>query len=85
MVRGLVVGVVAFAAAFAAERFLVSVGKDLIRYDSIRKMSGQEPLAKEVLTTLASVVTGSVQKNGLTTFIGDVTNDVVRYAKMRGM
>ena len=38
--------------------------EDLARYDRMRKMSGEEPLAKEVLSTIGSLITGSVQKNG---------------------
>lgn len=85
MVRGLIVGAAAFAAAFAVERVLAGMKDDLMRYDSMRKMSGEEPLAKELLATLGSFLTGSVQKSGVTSFFTSLTNDVVRYAKMRGM
>jgi hypothetical protein len=85
MVRGIVVGAAAFAVAFAIERVVAGMKDDLERYDEIRKMSGQEPLAKEMLSTLGSLVTGSVQKNALGAFVSSLTNDVVRYAKMRGM
>jgi len=85
MIRGVVIGALAFGAAFALERVLSGMKSDLARYDEMRKMSGDEPLAKEVLSTLGSLITGSVQKNGLTTFVTSITNDVVRYAKIRGM
>ena len=85
MLRGLIVGTLAFAAAFAAERVLAGMKDDMARYDRMRKMSGEEPLAKEVLSTIASLVTGSVQKNGLRSFVDALTQDAVRYAKMRGM
>jgi hypothetical protein len=85
MVRGLIVGALAFAAAFAAERAFASMKEDLARYDAMRKRSGQEPLAKELFSTLASLLTGSVQKSGVTSFVTSVSNDLVRYAKMRSM
>jgi hypothetical protein len=85
MVRGIIVGAIAFAAAFAAERVVAGMASDFARYDRMRKMSGEERIAKEVLSTIGSLVTGSVQKSGLTSFVTSLTNDVVRYAKMRGM
>lgn len=85
MVRGVIVGAIAFAAAFAAERVIAGMKDDLARYNRMRAMSGEEPLGKEVLSTIGSFVTGSVQKNGLTAFVSSLTNDAVRYAKMRGM
>ena len=85
MVRGLIVGAIAFAAAFAAERVLAGMASDLARYDRMRKMSGEEPVAKEVLSTIGSLITGSMQKNGFTSFVTSLTNDAVRYAKIRGM
>ncbi|HKU82216.1 MAG TPA: hypothetical protein VJP76_08610 [Candidatus Tumulicola sp.] len=85
MVRGLIVGALAFGAAFAVERLLTGMKHDLARYDAMRRMSDEEPLAKELLATLGSVVTGSVQKSGVTAFVTALTNDAVRYARMRGM
>lgn len=85
MVRGIIVGAIAFAAAFAAERVVAGMAEDFARYDRMRKMSGEEPIAKEVLSALGSLVTGSVQKSGLTSFVTSLTSDAVRYAKMRGM
>ena len=85
MLRGLIVGALAFAAAFAVERVFASMKSDIARYDAMRKMSGEEPLAKELLATMGSLVTGSVQKSGVTSFVTSLTNDVVRYAKMKGM
>jgi hypothetical protein len=85
MVRGIVVGAIAFAAAFAAERAIEGMKRDFDRYDAMRKMSGEEPLGKELLSMLGSLVTGSVQKNGLTTLVSTLTKDAVRYAKLQGM
>ncbi|HXO17184.1 MAG TPA: hypothetical protein VN909_03360 [Candidatus Dormibacteraeota bacterium] len=85
MVRGLIVGALAFAAAFAAERVIAGMRDDLTRYDAMRKMSGEKPIASELLSTVGSLITGSVQKSGVTSFVTSLTNDAVRYAKMRGM
>jgi len=85
MVKGLIVGALAFAGAFALERLIAGMHSDFSRYDNMRKMSGEQPLGKELLSAVGSLVTGSVQKNGLTEFANSLTNDVVRYAKMRGM
>jgi hypothetical protein len=85
MLRGVIVGALAFAAAFAAERVIAGMKDDLARYDRMRKMSGEEPLAKQLVSAIGSLVTGSVQKNGLTAFATSLTNDAVRYAKMRAM
>ena len=85
MVRGLIVGSLAFVAAFALERLLASMKDDLARYDSLRKMSGEEPLGKELLSTAGSLITGSMRDNGVTSFVASLSNDIVRYAKIRGM
>jgi hypothetical protein len=85
MLRGLVLGALAFGGAFAAERLFASMGKDIARYDAMRKMSDQEPLAKELLTTVGSVIGNAVQKNGATGFVTEITNDVMRYARMKAM
>lgn len=85
MVRGVIVGFLAFATAFAVERMLASMKDDLARYDAMRRMSGEKPLASELLSTVGSLITGSVQKSGVTSFVTSLTSDAVRYAKMRGM
>jgi hypothetical protein len=42
-------------------------------------------LAKELLSILGSMVAGTVQKNSVSEFVAEMTNDVVRYAKLRDM
>jgi hypothetical protein len=84
MVRGLVVGAIAFGGAFAAERLFTSLAKDIERYENMRKMSGQESLSKQLLSTVGSLL-GSSLEGGQNGFIASLTNDVVRYAKMKGM
>jgi hypothetical protein len=81
MTRGLIFGAIAFAAAFGAERLFASMAPDLARYNRMRAMSGQEPMFKELLT-LAGGLLGSSGARGA---IAGLTDDVVRYAKMKGM
>jgi hypothetical protein len=81
MTRGLIFGAIAFAAAFAAERLYTSLTPDIARYNRMRAMSGQEPLLKEIVSFVQSAL-GNASISGVMT---DITNDAVRYAKMKGM
>jgi hypothetical protein len=81
MTRGLIFGALAFAAAFGAERLFASMAPDIARYNKMREMSGQEPLHKEIFAFVQSAFGGS----GIGGTVADLTNDVVRYAKMKGM
>lgn len=90
MDRGLIVGAVAFGVAFVAERAFAGLSKDLARYERMREMSGQEPLAKELLAFVGGFFGShgtSLQDNagGASGLIAGLTNDLVRYAKMKGM
>jgi hypothetical protein len=86
MDRGLIVGAIAFAAAFAAERLYASMEPDLKRYEAMRAMSGQQPILKELWST----VVGSTLSDHETTrkaggLLADLTKDALRYARMRSM
>ena len=85
--RGLLIGALAFAAAMAAERLFSSMAGDLARYDRMRKMSGEGSLVKELLGTIGGFVGERTreQKDAAAGIVGMLTNDVVRYAKLRGM
>jgi hypothetical protein len=85
MDRGLIVGAVAFAVGFAAERLFASMSKDLARYEKMREMSGEPPLFKELVSSVAGVVGDATIKNGATGLITGLTSDLVRYARIRGM
>jgi hypothetical protein len=86
MDRGLIVGALGFAAGFGAERLISSLGKDLKRYDTMRKMSGQGPFFKELLGTLGNLAGERASgTDGAGGILAGLTNDVVRYAKMKGM
>lgn len=85
MDRGLIVGAVAFAAGFAAERLFASLSEDLARYNKMREMSGEPPLAKELLSTLGGVLGDATAKSGAASLLAGLTDDLVRYARIRGM
>ena len=85
MDRGLIVGAVAFAVGFAAERLFASMSKDLARYEQMREMSGEPPLVKELLSSVVGVVGDATIKSGATGLIAGLTSDLVRYARIRGM
>jgi hypothetical protein len=85
MNRTLIVASLGFVAAFGAERLFAGLGKDIARYDRMRAMSNEPPMLKELLATVGGVLGSATRHNGVTGFIADMTNDVVRYAKMKGM
>jgi ABC-type sulfate transport system substrate-binding protein len=85
MDRGLIVGAVAFAAAFGLERLYVSLGPDIARYESLRKMSGQKPILKELMSAVTGAMGDGVSTDGAKGIVAGLTADVVRYARMRGM
>jgi hypothetical protein len=85
MNRTLVVASLGFVAAFGAERLFSGLAKDIARYDRMRAMSGEPPMLKELLSTVGGVLGNATRHNGATGFIADMTNDIVRYAKMKGM
>jgi hypothetical protein len=89
MDRGLIVGALAFGLAFAAERLFSSLSADLARYSKMREMSGQEPIGKELLGLAGSLVgdhgTSLSGGGGAGSLLAGLADDLVRYAKLRGM
>jgi hypothetical protein len=85
MNRTLIVASLGFVAAFGAERLFSGLAKDIARYDRMRAMSDEPPMHKELLSTAAGVLGNATRHNAATGFIADMTNDIVRYAKMKGM
>lgn len=87
MDRGLIVGIAAFGVAIAAERLFASLAPDIARYEKMREMSGQPPLAKEVLGAIGSFFgeRGALAAGGAGGLLGSLTSDVMRYAKMKAM
>jgi hypothetical protein len=87
MLRSLVMGALAFGAAFAAERQFTAIGKDLKRYDAMRAMSGDPPFLREVLKSAIAMIKeyGATRQDQGRDLLSTFTNDLVRYAKMRSM
>ena len=87
MVRGIIVGALAFTAAFFAERQVVALGKDVARYNSMREMSGDPPLWREFTDTASSMLSdfGASRSDGARDVFASLTSDLVRYAKLRSM
>ena len=86
MYRGLILGGLAFGAALGLERVISSLGADMARYDKLRAMSGQGPFLKELLSKAGSAIGEGVGSNGTGGgLLAGLTDDVVRYAKMKGM
>lgn len=88
MDRGLIAGAIAFGVAFAAERVFASMTADIARYSRLREMSGQEPLGKELLAFAGGLLGDhgtSMNNGGGGSLIEGLTNDLVRYAKLKGM
>jgi hypothetical protein len=86
MDRGLIVGAIAFAAAFAAERLYASMEPDLRRYEAMRAMSGQQPILKELWSTISGGAIGEHEATRKASgVLADLTKDALRYARMRSM
>ena len=87
MYRGLILGGIAFAAAFFAEKQFSAIGKDIDRYDKIRAMSGDLPLYRQGLTMVRDSL-GSLRdaRRGRAVGLFDaVQHDVLRYARISTM
>ena len=87
MVRGLILGGIAFAAAFAAERQFEALRKDITRYDDLRSMSGEGPLFKQLLTQGVQAISefGAARQSEAKDLLTSLTGDLVRYAQLRSM
>jgi hypothetical protein len=80
MIRGLILGSIAFGAAFAFERQFVHVGRDLARYNKLSEMSGDPPFMQKQLKEIVAWITrpgaGMLQT---------LQHDALRYARMKSM
>jgi hypothetical protein len=87
MVRGLILGGLAFAAVFAAERQLEPLDADIKRYNAMRAMSGDPPLARQILTLAATFVRAQFEARRplFVEFASSLQSDLVRYMRMRAM
>lgn len=87
MVRGLILGGLAFAAVFTAERQFDAVGADIKRYNTMRAMSGDPPLARQAFDILATYAKSlaTSRRPVLMEVVGAFQNDLLRYLRMRAM
>ena len=87
MLRGLIFGTIAFGAAVVAERQLNAIEKDVARYNAIRAMSGDPPLARQLASMARTFIIDYGAARGVTAgnLFTDFGKDVVRYALMRTM
>ena len=87
MYRGLILGGLAFAAVFTAERQFDALGSDVKRYNAMRAMSGDPPLGRQAFDLLATYIKSlaKTQRPAITELTGSVQNDLLRYLRMRAM
>ena len=87
MVKGLIFGGLAFAVVFAAERQLQVVGKDVDRYNRIRAMSGDPPLAMQGLALLKWRLAAfrDSRRGETASMISSLQSDLFRYIRLSNM
>jgi hypothetical protein len=87
MVRGLILGALAFGGVFLAERQFAEIAKDIKRYDSMRAMSGDPPLLRQALKSATDMISsfGASRQDEAQSLIASFTQDIVRYATIRSM
>jgi hypothetical protein len=87
MVRGLILGGIAFAAVFAGAQQLDIVRKDMDRYNQLALMSGSPTLAQKLFTTVLNMLGqfGSDREKQAKDFVENMIGDVIRYARIKGM
>jgi hypothetical protein len=87
MVRGIVLGGLAFVAVFAAERQFELLNKDIKRYNSMREMSGDVSLGKQAINAGLELLSslGSSRRGEALDFLAAIQNDIMRYARISSM
>ena len=87
MYRGLILGGLAFAAVFTAERQFAFISKDIERYDRIREMSGDPPLLMQGVGMLRDMIGsfGDSRRGEALGLIQALQHDVFRYARISTM
>jgi hypothetical protein len=80
MIRRLIFGGIALAAAFAFERQFVHIGSDLARYNKLSEMSGDPPfLQKQLKEILAWAIRPGAG------VLRTLQHDALRYARIKSM
>jgi hypothetical protein len=87
MVRGIILGGLAFVAVFAVERQFEHLNKDIERYNSMREMSGDVSLQKQALNAGLDLLSsfGSSRRGEAMNFLASIQNDIMRYARIASM
>lgn len=87
MVKGLIFGTLAFAAVFTAERQLQVVGKDIDRYNRIRAMSGDPPLAMQAFDLFKARLTAlrESRRDETASLLSSLQSDLFRYVRISSM
>jgi hypothetical protein len=87
MVRGIILGGLAFVAVFAAERQYEMMSSDIVRYDKMREMSGDVSLLKQAINSGLELLSsfGNSRRGDALDFLAAMQQDVLRYARISGM
>jgi hypothetical protein len=87
MVRSLIMGGLAFGAAFVAAQQFDIVRSDMDRYNEMATMSGSPTLGRKLVTTVLNMLGqfGSEREKQAKDFIENMVGDVIRYARIKGM
>ena len=87
MYRGLILGGLAFAAVFFAERQFESVGSDIKRYNRIRAMSGDPPLSQQAIGMIRTFLRSQTKtrRPAVKEFAQAIASDLVRYLRISTM
>ena len=87
MVRGIILGGLAFLAVFAAEHQFGSMTKDIDRYNKMREMSGDPSLFKQAINAGLDLVSSfsSSRRGEALDFLQSMQSDVMRYARISSM
>jgi hypothetical protein len=87
MVRGIILGGLAFVAVFAAERQYELLSKDIERYNSMREMSGDVSLFKQAMNSGLELLSsfGNSRRGDALDFLQSMQQDVMRYARISAM
>ncbi len=87
MYRGLILGGLAFAAVFVAERQFEGFGSDVKRYNAMRAMSGDPPLSQQAIGMIATYLRSQMktQRPALMEFVSALQSDLIRYLRISTM
>ncbi len=90
MVKRLIWGGIAVAAAFGAQRMAGSLSKDLRRYDRFRAMSGDPPFVFEMIGKVPALLVAlppliESATTEAAKLLTSIPSDALRYARIKSM